>query len=114
MDKHWEYLMWNWSWRVSSACNMQTFPTASQKNRTESPHPCADLPAQPSTALPRSHKPDPTPDEQTRMEESLRGVMGVHAPLEGHGLESRIDPASQNREQNEWKEVNPTVSLSGL
>lgn len=31
MDKHWEYLMWNWPWGASSACNMQIFPTASQK-----------------------------------------------------------------------------------
>lgn len=32
MDKYWECLLWNCSWRGSSACNMQIFPTASQKN----------------------------------------------------------------------------------
>lgn len=38
------------------------------RKRTASPHPWADPPAQPSTALLRGHKSDPMPDKWTRME----------------------------------------------
>lgn len=38
------------------------------KNCTQSPHPCADLPTRPSTALLTSHKSDPMPDKQTKMD----------------------------------------------
>lgn len=53
MDKQWEYLMWNWSWSVSSTCNMQVFPSASQKTAL-SPHILVQISPH-GPALPCSH-----------------------------------------------------------